>query len=257
MDPGVYTAGTNDKGVQGGAKAVQFQRSFTARDSMDDMMNMRQQLTKDGVHTPFGDLQYSDDVGRWLQRKQQVEETANMDAWFNENFNLNSLADRQLAQQIYPEFYRAREQEMTTKAKEALSIKLIQLRGPQNEQEMYKLYMLNTGRVSLPADWDRIGPSTVVKPEQAEMTRRFRKGLIHLPKLRTNTERTEGANANKAYGLSKGVSSAANYFNEQPYGVAAGRNDALSQYGANSPTLAMNTRGLLRNPRAPTGEGWQ
>lgn len=99
---GVVTGTANDTGTQGGAKAVQFQRKFGGADPMDNEMNQRMQLMDEDGMTPFGQVYYDDKVGKWLERKAQVEEVANLDAWFNSNFNKNNLADRQFAQQIYP-----------------------------------------------------------------------------------------------------------------------------------------------------------
>lgn len=102
MRDGPVTAPAPTGGVQGGAQAVQFQRKFGGASRMDDEMNMKMQLMdKDGM-TPFGQVYYDDRVSRWLEKKAAVQETANLDTWFNKEFNKNNLADRQLAQQLYP-----------------------------------------------------------------------------------------------------------------------------------------------------------
>lgn len=230
---GVVTAASNDDGVQGGAKAVQFQRQFSARDRMDDEMNQKMQLMdKDGM-TPFGQVYYDDKVGKWLERKQAVAETANLDAWFNENFNKNNLADRQFAQQIYPEFYDSREQEMIKRAKEAVKLKMIQLRGPQSKDDMYKLWLINTGRVQLPDDWDRIGPSA--KPnnqpdyDAAQSAAAFKAGLFRLPKFSTTSQRETAAEQAARVGLWGQKTAAPNRFNEFLPTQEATRNRPLTQ----------------------------
>lgn len=193
------TAPATTGGTQGGAQAEAFPRRFGGATRYDDEMNMKMQLMDDNGMTPFGQVYYDDKVGRWLEKKQQVAELANLDSWFGANFNKNNLADRQFAQTIYPEYYSAREQEMARKAKAALDLKLIQLRGPQSKEDMYKLWLINTGRVTLPEDWDRIGPAGF--KGAAEESKLFKAGLLKIPKLRTQTQRADNARQAQKYGL--------------------------------------------------------
>ena len=44
MRDGIITAPAQEKGIQGGAQAVQFQRKFDAKDRYDDEMNMKMQM---------------------------------------------------------------------------------------------------------------------------------------------------------------------------------------------------------------------
>lgn len=199
---GVWTGVPDAQGQQGGAIAGQFQRAFGARDAMDDEMRLRMQLADgraDG-RTPFGQLQYTDKVGRWLQRKAQSAEEANFDGWFNRNFNKSNLADRQVAQALNPEFYSAREQFMRERTEAALRLKLIQLRGPQNEDDMYMLYLVETGRIELPEDWDRIGPVATNATVPAVMQQQLRERMFRLPKITGRARRSINADFNSQNG---------------------------------------------------------
>lgn len=186
--------------AQGGAIATQFGRKFDARTPYDDDINMRMQLMDKNGMTPFGQVYYDDRVARWMEKKAAVQETANLDKWFNAEYNKNNLADRQFAQQIYPEFYAERERQMLAKAKEALAIKMIQLRGPQSKEDLYKQWLINTGRVVLPPDWDRIGPSATQVNMEKE-TALFRSQLIRLPKFVNTNVREDHATQNQRVGL--------------------------------------------------------
>lgn len=197
---GVQTAPTNADGAQGGAIAGQFQRAFGARDAMDDQMRLRTQISDGQGNTPFGQLQYSDKIGRWVERKAQSAEAANFDAWFNVNFNKSNLADRQVAQSLNPDFYKQREQFMRERTEAALRLKLIQLRGPQNEDDMYMLYLVQTGRVALPADWDRIGPAGGEQFNAGLQQQRFKSRLFKLPRITSNDRREFNAPRNAARG---------------------------------------------------------
>ena len=223
MRDGVITGTTNDQGVQGGAQAMQFQRKFEAKTPYDDTMNAKLQLMdKDGM-TPFGQVYYDDKTGKWLEKKQAAIEAANFDAYFNANFNKNDLASRQWAQSIHPEFYQAREQEMTKKAETILKLKKIQLRGPQDDEDLYMLYLIDSGRVSLPQDWDRLAPAETEPP--ANNKQLFKDGLVRFPRFRTAMQRTGAAVGNEQSGAWGSPSAAANLLGPN----ADGKNNPLSR----------------------------
>lgn len=220
MRDGVITGTKQTGGVQGGAVAGQFQRKFEGYDRMDDEMNTKLQLMdKDGM-TPFGQVYYDERVGKWLQRKAAVAETANLDAWFNAEYNKNDLASRQLAQEIYPEFYDARARDMLDRMQEIFNLKMIELRGPQSKEDLYKQWLLNTGRVVLPPDWDRIGADPTADQSaaerQASQTAQFRGGLVRMPMFSTVEQRRVNNKSNKANGVSMAAQQnrvgTANYF---------------------------------------------
>jgi len=195
MEDGVITGGPDTTTeVQGGAKATQFATKFGAREPMDDLMNLRQQLNVDGKgQTPFGEMYYDDSIGRWIQRKEEAVEAANFDAWFNQNFNKNNLADRSWAQEINPDFYQRRAMEMMEQTKEIFDLKMLEMYGPRNEKDVYKLYLLNRGLVKLPEDWDRIGKSTTASAPREADRQRFKSQLIRFPKIPSSATRSANA----------------------------------------------------------------
>lgn len=190
---------------QGGAVRGQLQRKFTAYDRMDDEMNTKLQLMDNQGMTPFGQVYYDERVGKWLQRKAAAAEVANLDTWFNKEFNKNDLASRQLAQELYPDFYKSRERELLDRMQEVYNLKMIQLRGPQSKEDLYKLWLLNTGRVVLPADWDRIGADPTAKMssgERADWNKPvFGKGLVRMPLFQTAPQRTRNVVQNVTNGM--------------------------------------------------------
>jgi hypothetical protein len=187
-------------GVQGGAYAAQLPRKFEAFDRMDDEMNTKMQLMNDEGMTPFGQVYYDERVGKWLQKKEAAAEAANLDAWFNREFNKNDLASRQLAQELYPDFYKTRERELLDRMQEVYKLKMIQLRGPQSKEDLYKLWLLNTGRVVLPPDWDRIGASPQLAADGRVDTRQaqgqFMTGLVRMPLFQSAGQRLAYAKNN-------------------------------------------------------------
>lgn len=224
MRHGLVTAEAPDKnGVQGGAQVVQFERKFDARDAYDDEMNTKMQLMDKEGMTPFGQVFFDDKTGRWLERKAAVAEAANFDAYFNKEFNKNDLASRQWAQSINPDFYKAREDEMNEKAEVILRLKKIQLRGPQDKEDLYMLWLIESGQVELPAGWDRLGPSYDSDFNKntlaAQNEKSFVQGLIRLPLFKVWGERDRNALNNGAVGAWGNEKSA-----DMPFGVGEGAN---------------------------------
>lgn len=217
MGRGVVTSGAPTDGVQGGAQAVGFERKFLARDRMDDEMNTKMQLMDNTGMTPFGQVYYDEKVGRWLERKAAVSEAANFDAFFGEQFNKNDLASRAWAQKINPDWYAAREREMAERAEMVLKLKGIQLRGPQNKEELTMQWLIESGRVKLPRDWDVIGPGytqTNIAPLAGQNRERFAQGLIRLPLFLTQGQRTVRATTNNSVGAWGSAKEAVNMFTE-------------------------------------------
>lgn len=228
MEDGVYTAGAPQDQAQGGAQAVMFQRKFNARDRMDDEMNTRMQLMdKDGM-TPFGQVYYDDKVGRWLERKAAVSEAANFDRYFAQNFNKNDLASRQFAQKINPDFYQQREREMNERAEMVVKLKGIQLRGPQSKEDLFMLWLIESGRVRLPKDWDRIGPgftgsdADLVREKGAFNKENYARGLIRLPLFLTSKTKIERAMQNRDIGAWGAPGEAPNFFSNGTNGATPG-----------------------------------
>lgn len=195
FEPGVVTsrpdAATN---VQGGAIAGQFQRKFEARSKRDDMVRMKQQLMDPQTGTSrFGTVQASDADFRWLADKAKAAEAADFDAWFGQHFDKNDLASRQWAQEVNPDYYKERERLILEKAKMAARVRTIQLRGPQSEEDLMLMWALNTGRVQLDKDWDRIGPVVTdgfqYDALADEQQRIFKRGLFSIPTLQTQVRR--------------------------------------------------------------------
>jgi hypothetical protein len=253
MEDGVITAPAAQDKVQGGAKAVQFQRKFDARSQYDDEMNQKMQLMdKDTGMTPFGQVYYDDKVGRWLERKQAAVEAADFDAYFNKNFNVNDLAGRQWAQGIHPDFYKVREQEMSERADTVLKLKKIQLRGPQNEEDLHMLYLIESGRVQLPKDWDRIGAAysgdKLDHDQQVAEERKLKSQLIRFPKFLTETQRGTRAEQNSTGGAWGDKGAAKNFFGgSEPPEVLPARNNPLAKPGTGKEegTMAFNFEKFL------------
>lgn len=179
LKAGVVTAQRDQTAAAGGTGAQQFPRDFKAgTEEWDRVQALRQQLVTDPANamTPFGQLQFSDRDAYALLKKQQALKEADFDSWFAEQYHVNDLPTRQFAQEINPGFYAAREAKMVERAKMALRIKLIELRGPRDEKDLQIVYGLKTGEIRLDPGWDQIG-YTPDEFNRGENTGRLRRDL--------------------------------------------------------------------------------
>lgn len=156
--PLAKTAEQAKDGAQGGAFASQFGRRFDAgNEKWEQRTAIKQALSDDKGSTPFGQIYFQKEDADALLRYEQAAREAAFDSYFGKNFHVNDLATRRLAQELYPEWYEQRERAMIDRAKAAIIIKNIMLRGPKDEKELQILYGLQSGDIQLGADWDRIG----------------------------------------------------------------------------------------------------
>lgn len=118
-------------------------------------------------------------ISAYLERKRQKADLANFDAWVGKNFHKNDPMARKWLQETYPEYYEAREKLAVERAKFALRVFLLKLRGPKNEKDLILLWGLQTGRVRLDDGWDRIG-YTFPKTETAKQQFRQDRFMSHL-----------------------------------------------------------------------------
>ena len=176
---GIYTAPHAPTSDLAGQQTAAFPRGGLAADSPhDEMMRMKMEFAKDGGKSPFGDIYATDSDFKWLQHKRETEAAANFDAWESENFHTDDVVTRKWLQEVDPDFYKVREQEMTDKAKMALQINLILLHGPKTMKDLILIWGLETGRIVLDRDWNVIGPSKLdvdMSKEQA----RYQRQLMH------------------------------------------------------------------------------
>lgn len=177
--------------------AVYPRGGLDARSSRDEIIRQKQQLMeKDTGFSPFGVVQATDEDFKWLQKKRETEEFANLDAWVGKNFHKADVATRKWLQETYPEYYESRERLMVERAKLALRIKLLQLRGPKNEKDLILQWGLQTGRIKLDEGWDRVGmefKDGINQPDMAKQRERFRNGLFSIKRYQTDKSRIANA----------------------------------------------------------------
>ena len=203
---GVYTSNAPPPIADSPAQVTSsFPRRFDTSHAGDDYEREKMQLVSSSQNgmTPFGMATVTDKDIRWLQKKKEAEAYANLDQWVGTNFHNASVVDRKWLQETFPDYYDSREQLMVDRAKLALRINLLLLRGPKNEKDLLLEWGLQTGRIQLEDGWDKIGmPAKVPGKEQKQG--RFQKQLFAPNRAPTDatrkafaTQRDPDATANR------------------------------------------------------------
>lgn len=198
---GVTTHGISGPPASGGNITASYPRGgLTGRDPRDERVAEKMQFvqagrTAGGVQgqTAFGQVVASDADFDWLAKKRETEAAANFDAWVGSNFHTNDVVKRKWLQEVYPDYYEAREQLMIDRAKFALRVHLLKLRGVANEKDLVLAWGLQTGRIKLDDGWDKIGYNTAFNA--ATERARFADGLFSVKRFLSDSERAANAGA--------------------------------------------------------------
>lgn len=158
---GIYTSGTaGDEGSPGNMTKSYPRRGFEAFDPMDEMMRVKMDLIAKGQNTgmtKYGLVTVTDADMQWLAKKRDTEAKFRFDKWLGSNFNTNDVVTRQWLQKTYPEYHDSREQTLVDRAKFALRVHLLMMRGPKNQKDLVLYWGLQQGLIKLDRDWDKIG----------------------------------------------------------------------------------------------------
>ncbi len=167
-----------------------------SRDSRDELMQQKAEfMQKSGSSmTPFGEVVATDEDFKWMQKKRETAEFANLDAWIGQNFHTPSVSQRKWLQETFPEYYEARERLMIDRAKFALRVKLLKLRGPKNHKDLILQWGLSTGRIELDKGWDIVGMYAEAGGRDIEEEAgRFKNGLMNYRRYLSDWERDKNA----------------------------------------------------------------
>ncbi len=251
-EAGLYThAQAAEPGVPQGLSTGSFPRKgFEARDSRDELVAEKKQFMDANGMSPFGQVVATDADFKWLQKKRETEAYANLDKWIGTNFHKADLPTRKWLQETFPDYYESRERIMVERAKLALRIKLLKLRGAKNEQDLLLQWGLQTGRIKLDNDWDVVGPYKDTGAVIPDQNPRYKNGLFSFKRYVSEDERIANAGLAAGEGIGqRGLQGSANPF-EVP--GAAGQTEAGFQpFGSSFPGAAVPTAGrypaFLRN----------
>ena len=191
---GIYTGQGPLDPRKGGNMTMQYpRRGFEAFDPRDEMMRVKMDLIEKGQKTgmtKYGLVTVTEEDLNWLAKKRETEAKFNFDRWVGDNFNTNDVVTRQWLQETYPEYHDVREQTLVDRAKFALRVHLLMMRGPKNHKDLVLYWGLQQGLIKLDRDWDKIGAG--VKGGNVNMDKeqkRFANGLMNPWRYKDDTER--------------------------------------------------------------------
>lgn len=200
---GIFTTDNTKQGPSAGQVTQQFPRGgLGAGTPQDELMREKMEMIKKyGANTgmtPFGQVTATDKDFEYLRKKRDTEAAANLDAWISENFHTGDVTMRRFLQQVYPQYYEEREKLMLDRAKLALRIKLLLMRGPKGPKDLVLIWGLQTGHIKLDRDWDKIGPSSESPEMGGEFgeLNRFKNGLMNPRRYLADSEREKNQVAN-------------------------------------------------------------
>jgi hypothetical protein len=199
---GIYTSKTPQDDRVGGNMTMAYpRRGFEAYDEKDELMRAKMELVKNGQNTgmtKFGLVTVTEEDMQWLMKKRDTEAKFNFDRWIGENFNTNDVVTRQWLQKTYPEYHDAREQAMIDRAKFALRVHLLMMRGPKNHKDLVLYWGLQQGLIKLDRDWDRIGAGKkdISDENFKNEQKRFKEGLLNPWRYKSDRERKVNMVAN-------------------------------------------------------------
>ncbi len=204
LESGYYPiAAPEDKPRSGHTTTVFPVKTPNARSPHDEITRAKMQILQAGPQfgaqgvSQFGTVQASDADFETFRRAAQAEETANYTQWKLKNFYKNDVVSRAWFQEADPGIFESMEKEMVERAKMALRINLLLLRGPRNEQDLILQYGLESGQVQLDRDWNVIGPSGAMKAnggvDIATEQKRFAEGLFKMSAFRSYDQERNNA----------------------------------------------------------------
>ena len=150
-----------------------------AKEKMDrvEMAKLRLQDPSNPGVTPFGRLQARDEDFKWLLRKEAAVEQANFELWFAQNFDHMSPAEKKRARELFPKFYEARNRQLKKNTETIARLAMIKINGVESMDDLYTLYLAETGRLNLDNLSNVLSPSHVPLQSAYQQQQTFERGL--------------------------------------------------------------------------------
>lgn len=98
---------------------------------------------------PLGDANLTEEDIKWYQNKEAIKERIKFDEWYSSLFDTDDINKRRLAQEIYPDYWKMREEEIDRQAAIQKKIAMLKLRGPINLEDLQFVYALQSGEIQL------------------------------------------------------------------------------------------------------------
>ncbi|MBS0654649.1 MAG: hypothetical protein JSR46_02630 [Verrucomicrobia bacterium] len=162
----------------GQGRGVDAQNEFPAQyfpdqQEEDERIQMKMRLLQ-GRDRPLGDAMLTDQDVAYFMKKEETKQHILFDEWFSRLFDTKDINKRRLAQELYPEYYQKREEEIDRQAAIQKKIAMIKLRGIKDLDDLKFVYALQSGDIVL-----RKVPLYNLDAPQEDSSARFKKGLFN------------------------------------------------------------------------------
>lgn len=196
---GIYTAVEAPGGEAKGANMTALfpRKGYSTASARDEILRQKQELlatstsTAGAGMTKFGQLQVTDADLKALRHKTDTEALINFHTW-EQGLYTHDPVRRAWLDSVDPDFAASRIDLMVDRAQFALRVKTLLLRGPRSQEDLILMWGLQSGRIKLDDDWDRIGPSktSFTSADQVKQQERFKYGLMNPWAYQSDKERT-------------------------------------------------------------------
>lgn len=123
---------------------------------------------------PLGDAMMTDKDVEWFRKKEEVKQRIAFDEWFSRLFDTEDINKRRLAQELYPDFYKMREDEIHRQAAIQIALAKMKLYGVRSFEDLKLLYSLQEGDLTL-----RAVPLYELDTKIENPADKFQKGLFN------------------------------------------------------------------------------
>lgn len=133
-----------------------------------------QTVNEEGV-TPFGQLKASERDYQWLVRQKKIQEYAQFEQWFADNWDRIKPEEKEWARTTFPAFFSNRKKTLKKNIKNLQRLAEIKLEGLKSLEDVKLQYMVETGKVDMSPLADLLNPK---KFTTAEKVATFRRGIF-------------------------------------------------------------------------------
>lgn len=134
----------------GGAKGdtPQFPAKYLPQQrDADTRVELKKLLAQSGQ--PFGQVIATEEDMKYLLEKRKLGDRILFDTWFSRLFDTKDINKLRIAQQIHPEYFQMREEEINREAEVQKKIAKLRLRGPADLSDLQMVFALQNGQVKL------------------------------------------------------------------------------------------------------------
>lgn len=156
---------------------TKFLRQQEEQDRLQQLKYDLQKLQGTAGVTPYGKLQWSDDVGYWLLRKEEAAKKAQFQQWFANQYDKWGPAQKKIARQLYPQFYEERMRTLEDNLEMAKKVARVRLRGVESAEDLALEFAAQKGLIDMSVLVDVIHPEKM--QDAAGSVARFKAGLFN------------------------------------------------------------------------------